>query len=172
MENPLHGLVDDLRQYLAGHRCPNTWPSWPTTSPARPPFRPHSGWKTRFLPILFSAMTCPFGYLRSTPGRNFQETYSTWNKTLLRYEKPIEVFAPAGPPRSAGAAQGPQQLLREHREPQGVLRHPQGGAAGAGPGRPAGVADGHPGRAVGQPPAHAPGGVGRRPPAHQGAPAL
>ncbi|TYZ10538.1 phosphoadenylyl-sulfate reductase [Hymenobacter lutimineralis] len=27
-------------------------------------------------------------------GRNFQETYATWNKTLLRYQKPIEVFAP------------------------------------------------------------------------------
>lgn len=27
-------------------------------------------------------------------GRNFQETYSTWNKTLIKYQKPIEVFFP------------------------------------------------------------------------------
>ena len=27
-------------------------------------------------------------------GRNFQETYSTWNKTLEKYEKKIEVFHP------------------------------------------------------------------------------
>ncbi len=27
-------------------------------------------------------------------GRNFQETYSTWNKTLIKYGQEIEVFAP------------------------------------------------------------------------------
>lgn len=27
-------------------------------------------------------------------GRNFQETYSTWSRTLERYKQPIEVFAP------------------------------------------------------------------------------
>ena len=30
-------------------------------------------------------------------GRNFQETYSTWNKTLEKYEKKIEVFYPLAP---------------------------------------------------------------------------
>ncbi len=27
-------------------------------------------------------------------GRNFQETYNTWSRTVQRYKKPIEVFAP------------------------------------------------------------------------------
>lgn len=27
-------------------------------------------------------------------GRNFQETYSTWNRTLAKYKKPIDVFYP------------------------------------------------------------------------------
>ena len=38
-------------------------------------------------------------------GRNFQETYSTWNKTLLKYQKPIDVFYPN--------TEGVEKLVRE-----------------------------------------------------------
>jgi phosphoadenosine phosphosulfate reductase len=38
-------------------------------------------------------------------GRNFQETYSTWNKTLLKYKKPIDVFYPN--------TEGVEKLVRE-----------------------------------------------------------
>jgi phosphoadenosine phosphosulfate reductase len=38
-------------------------------------------------------------------GRNFQETYSTWNKTLLKYKKPIDVFYPN--------TEGVEKIVRE-----------------------------------------------------------
>ena len=38
-------------------------------------------------------------------GRNFQETYSTWNKTLLKYGKTIDVFYPN--------TEGVEKLVRE-----------------------------------------------------------
>jgi phosphoadenosine phosphosulfate reductase len=38
-------------------------------------------------------------------GRNFQETYSTWNKTLLKYKKSIDVFYPN--------TEGVEKLVRE-----------------------------------------------------------
>jgi phosphoadenosine phosphosulfate reductase len=38
-------------------------------------------------------------------GRNFQETYATWNRTLIRYQKPIEVFYPN--------TEGVEKLVRE-----------------------------------------------------------
>jgi phosphoadenosine phosphosulfate reductase len=38
-------------------------------------------------------------------GRNFQETYSTWNKTLLKYKNPIDVFYPN--------TEGVEKLVRE-----------------------------------------------------------
>jgi phosphoadenosine phosphosulfate reductase len=38
-------------------------------------------------------------------GRNFQETYSTWNKTLLKYKKTIDVFYPN--------TEGVEKLVRE-----------------------------------------------------------
>jgi phosphoadenosine phosphosulfate reductase len=38
-------------------------------------------------------------------GRNFQETYSTWNRTLTKYQKPIDVFYPN--------TEGVEKLVRE-----------------------------------------------------------
>jgi phosphoadenosine phosphosulfate reductase len=38
-------------------------------------------------------------------GRNFQETYATWNKTLLKYKKTIDVFYPN--------TEGVEKLVRE-----------------------------------------------------------
>lgn len=38
-------------------------------------------------------------------GRNFQETYSTWNRTLTKYGKPIQVFYPN--------TEGVEKLVRE-----------------------------------------------------------
>jgi phosphoadenosine phosphosulfate reductase len=38
-------------------------------------------------------------------GRNFQETYSTWSRTLSKYKKPIEVFYPN--------TEGVEKLVRE-----------------------------------------------------------
>jgi phosphoadenosine phosphosulfate reductase len=38
-------------------------------------------------------------------GRNFQETYSTWNRTLTKYKKPIDVFYPN--------TEGVEKLVRE-----------------------------------------------------------
>ena len=38
-------------------------------------------------------------------GRNFQETYSTWNKTLMKYNQPIDVFYPN--------TEGVEKLVRE-----------------------------------------------------------
>ena len=38
-------------------------------------------------------------------GRNFQETYSTWNKTLTKYKQPIDVFYPN--------TEGVEKLVRE-----------------------------------------------------------
>jgi phosphoadenosine phosphosulfate reductase len=38
-------------------------------------------------------------------GRNFQETYSTWNKTLLKYKKTVDVFYPN--------TEGVEKLVRE-----------------------------------------------------------
>ena len=38
-------------------------------------------------------------------GRNFQETYSTWNRTLTKYNRPIDVFYPN--------TEGVEKLVRE-----------------------------------------------------------
>jgi phosphoadenosine phosphosulfate reductase len=38
-------------------------------------------------------------------GRNFQETYSTWNRTLTKYSRPIDVFYPN--------TEGVEKLVRE-----------------------------------------------------------
>lgn len=54
---------------------------------------------------LIFAHQLPIRVFTLDTGRNFQETYSTWSRTLERYQKPIESFAPQ--------ADTLQQLLAE-----------------------------------------------------------
>lgn len=52
-------------------------------------------------------------------GRNFQETYGTWSRTLDRYQKPIETFAPQAPALELFLAEnGPNAFYQsvEHRK--------------------------------------------------------
>ena len=62
--------------------------------PGRVSFSTSFGLEDQALSHLIFANELPVRVFTLDTGRNFQETYSTWNKTLLRYERPIEVFAP------------------------------------------------------------------------------
>ncbi|WP_426059793.1 phosphoadenylyl-sulfate reductase [Hymenobacter sp. B1770] len=94
MENPLAGLVDDLSRYLVGQSVPEALAMIADHFPGKASFSTSFGLEDQILTHFIFTHELPIRVFTLDTGRNFQETYSTWNKTLLRYGRPIEVFAP------------------------------------------------------------------------------
>ncbi|WP_046245075.1 phosphoadenylyl-sulfate reductase [Hymenobacter terrenus] len=94
MELPLAGLVEDLRRYLVGQSVPDTLAMIADHFPGKASFSTSFGLEDQIITHFILENELPIRVFTLDTGRNFQETYSTWNKTLLRYNKPIEVFAP------------------------------------------------------------------------------
>lgn len=94
MEYPLAGLVDDLRRYLVDQSVPDILALIADHFPGKASFSTSFGLEDQILTHFIFTNDLPIRVFTLDTGRNFQETYSTWNKTLLRYERPIEVFAP------------------------------------------------------------------------------
>ena len=94
MEFPFTGLVNDLRGYLAGQSVPDTLALIADHFPGTASFSTSFGLEDQILTHFIFEHNLPIRVFTLDTGRNFQETYSTWNKTLMRYGKPIEVFAP------------------------------------------------------------------------------
>ncbi|WP_201986017.1 phosphoadenylyl-sulfate reductase [Hymenobacter rubidus] len=87
-------LVDDLRRYLVGQPVPEILSLLADHFPGTASFSTSFGLEDQIITHFIFENDLPIRVFTLDTGRNFQETYSTWNKTLLRYEKPIEVFAP------------------------------------------------------------------------------
>ncbi|MBC8081975.1 MAG: phosphoadenylyl-sulfate reductase, partial [Hymenobacter sp.] len=62
--------------------------------PSTAVFSTSFGLEDQIISHLIFEQALPIRVFTLDTGRNFQETYSTWNKTLLRYGQPIAVFAP------------------------------------------------------------------------------
>jgi phosphoadenosine phosphosulfate reductase len=94
MDSTLAAQVNDLRQELAGQSALEIIRAVTERFPGRVSFSTSFGIEDQALSHLIFAHDLPVRVFTLDTGRNFQETYSTWNKTLLRYGQPIEVFAP------------------------------------------------------------------------------
>ncbi|QDA61811.1 phosphoadenylyl-sulfate reductase [Hymenobacter jejuensis] len=94
MQVALEGLVEDLRHRLAGQSVTDTLELIADHFPDKVAFSTSFGLEDQILTHLIFSHNLPIRVFTLDTGRNFQETYSTWNKTLLRYQKPIEVYAP------------------------------------------------------------------------------
>ncbi|MGI4744203.1 MAG: phosphoadenylyl-sulfate reductase [Janthinobacterium lividum] len=111
MDNTLAAQVNDLRQELAGHSALEIIRAVAERFPGRVSFSTSFGLEDQALSHLIFANELPVRVFTLDTGRNFQETYSTWNKTLLRYGQPIEVFAPQTASIEAlTAAKGPNSF--------------------------------------------------------------
>ena len=62
--------------------------------PEKAVFSTSFGLEDQIISHLIFEHALPIRVFTLDTGRNFQETYSTWNKTLLKYQQPIEVFFP------------------------------------------------------------------------------
>ncbi|NVO32297.1 phosphoadenylyl-sulfate reductase [Hymenobacter lapidiphilus] len=87
-------LVDDLRRYLVGQSVSETLTLLAEHFPGTASFSTSFGLEDQIITHFIFENDLPIRVFTLDTGRNFQETYATWNKTLLRYAKPIEVFAP------------------------------------------------------------------------------
>ncbi len=94
MDASLDAQVDDLRRYLPGQSVPETLALLADHFPGRVTFSTSFGLEDQLLTHFIFEQELPIRVFTLDTGRNFQETYATWNKTLLRYGQPIEVFAP------------------------------------------------------------------------------
>jgi phosphoadenosine phosphosulfate reductase len=94
MNSTLEAQVEDLRRDLAGLTAPEIIRAVAQRFPGKVAFSTSFGIEDQALSHLIFAHELPVRVFTLDTGRNFQETYSTWNKTLLRYGRPIEAYAP------------------------------------------------------------------------------
>jgi len=94
MDSTLEAQVEDLRRDLAGLTAPEIIRAVAQRFPGKVAFSTSFGIEDQALSHLIFAHALPVRVFTLDTGRNFQETYSTWNKTLLRYGQPIEAYAP------------------------------------------------------------------------------
>jgi phosphoadenosine phosphosulfate reductase len=87
-------LVDDLRRQLAGRSALEALAYVADAFPGKAVFSTSFGLEDQILSHLIFTHELPIKVFTLDTGRNFQETYSTWNKTLLRYQQPIASFFP------------------------------------------------------------------------------
>ena len=88
--------VDDLRRHLPERSVPETLALLADRFPGQVSFSTSFGLEDQILSHFIFEHALPIRVFTLDTGRNFQETYATWNKTLLRYGRPIEAFAPVG----------------------------------------------------------------------------
>ena len=81
IETKIKNILEKLRAYAELY-------------PNQVSFSTSFGIEDQVITHLIFANDLPIRVFTLDTGRNFQETYSTWNKTLERYEKKIEVFYP------------------------------------------------------------------------------
>ncbi|GAC1382102.1 MAG: phosphoadenylyl-sulfate reductase [Hymenobacter sp.] len=96
MELSLQSQVEDLRRYLPEHSVPEALALLADRFPGQVSFSTSFGLEDQILSHFIFEHELPIRVFTLDTGRNFQETYATWNKTLLRYGQPIEAFAPVG----------------------------------------------------------------------------
>ena len=94
MESAIQAQVDDLRRFVPAHSVPETLALLAERFPGQVSFSTSFGLEDQILTHFIFEHDLPIRVFTLDTGRNFQETYSTWNKTLLRYGKPIEVVFP------------------------------------------------------------------------------
>jgi phosphoadenosine phosphosulfate reductase len=94
MDSSSNKLVEDLRTYLPEHSIPEALALLADHFPGRIAFSTSFGLEDQIISHFIFENQLPIKVFTLDTGRNFQETYSTWNKTLLRYGQPIEVVFP------------------------------------------------------------------------------
>ena len=94
MEVSLTELVDDLHHFLPEHSVLEALTMLAERYSGQVIFSTSFGLEDQIISHFIFEHNLPIRVFTLDTGRNFQETYSTWNKTLLRYGQPIEVFAP------------------------------------------------------------------------------
>ncbi len=94
MDSTLEAQVADLRRDLAGLPALEIIRAVTQRFPGKVAFSTSFGIEDQALSHLIFAHELPVRVFTLDTGRNFQETYSTWNKTLIRYGQPIEAYAP------------------------------------------------------------------------------
>jgi phosphoadenosine phosphosulfate reductase len=94
MQLPSEARVEDLRHELAGRSAVEILTYAASLFPGKAIFSTSFGIEDQIISHLIFTHNLPIRVFTLDTARNFQETYSTWNKTLLRYDKPIEVYFP------------------------------------------------------------------------------
>ncbi|WP_210516303.1 phosphoadenylyl-sulfate reductase [Hymenobacter terricola] len=94
MQVASEALVTDLRQQVAGRTALETLALVAETFPGKAIFSTSFGLEDQIISHLIFTHNLPIKVFTLDTGRNFQETYSTWNKTLLKYERPIATYFP------------------------------------------------------------------------------
>ncbi|GAA3931541.1 phosphoadenylyl-sulfate reductase [Hymenobacter algoricola] len=105
MQVASQALVLDLRRQLAGLSAAEVLAVVAAQFPQQAVFSTSFGLEDQIITHLIFEHNLPITVFTLDTGRNFQETYSTWSKTLRRYGQPIDTYAP----RPAGV----EHLLRE-----------------------------------------------------------
>ena len=90
----VHALLDDLRPRLIQASALERLRLVAEYFPEQAVFSTSFGLEDQIISHLIFEFDLPIQVFTLDTGRNFQETYATWNKTLLKYQKPIEVFFP------------------------------------------------------------------------------
>ena len=94
MELSSQELVEDLRRFIPEHSVPEILALVAERFAGRAIFSTSFGLEDQIISHFIFENNLPIRVFTLDTGRNFQETYSTWNKTLLRYNQPIEVYHP------------------------------------------------------------------------------
>lgn len=89
-----HALLDRLRPRLVAAPALDRLRLVADTFPGQAVFSTSFGLEDQILTHLIFAHDLPIEVFTLDTGRNFQETYATWNKTLLKYQQPIAVYFP------------------------------------------------------------------------------
>jgi phosphoadenosine phosphosulfate reductase len=86
--------LDNLLSYLKGRDPLVSLKYLAKTYPNKVIFSTSFGAEDQVITDFIFANNIPIKVFTLDTGRNFQETYSTWNRTLERYKKNIAVFSP------------------------------------------------------------------------------
>ena len=86
--------LDDLRLRLTSASALERLRLVAERFPGKAVFSTSFGLEDQIISHLIFSNELPIKVFTLDTGRNFQETYSTWNKTLLKYAQLIEVYFP------------------------------------------------------------------------------
>ncbi|MBB4601356.1 phosphoadenosine phosphosulfate reductase [Hymenobacter luteus] len=90
----VRALLDDLRPRLIQATALERLRLVAEFFPEQAVFSTSFGLEDQIISHLIFSHQLPIQVFTLDTGRNFQETYATWNKTLLKYEQPIAVYYP------------------------------------------------------------------------------